>query len=253
MRVVLVGSGYSAATTLRSLIELGAARKGEVHLEVDWLLRKPAASGAPFAVVEDDPLPSRASLVGLANSIADGTHRAAAAGGLCSTSVRVRRGTRITSVGRDPATGSLIIAGNSEGEGEGEREGEDGATEAFELRPQSLVSHVGYRPSYDLARELQVHVCYASEGPMKLAASLLAARVAAESSGDAAAAGDCLKQAAPGPELLTTPEPRFHILGSKSYGRSSAFLLMVGHKQVEAVVGMLTEDLEPQKEPVAAH
>ena len=60
-----------------------------------------------------------------------------------------------------------------------------------------------------------MHVCYASEGPMKLAASLLAARVAAESSGDAAAAGDCLKQAAPGPELLTTPEPRFHILGSK--------------------------------------
>ena len=36
VRVVLVGSGYSAATTLRSLIELGAARKGEVHLEVEW-------------------------------------------------------------------------------------------------------------------------------------------------------------------------------------------------------------------------
>ena len=68
----------------------------------------------------------------------------------------MRRGTRITSVGRDPATGGLVIAGTSEGEGEGESEGEDGAPEAFELRPQSLVSHVGYRPSYDLARELQV-------------------------------------------------------------------------------------------------
>eukprot|EP00966_Prymnesium_polylepis_P152095 3513304-Prymnesium_polylepis.1 len=78
---------------------------------------------------------------------------------------------------------------------------------------------------------------------MKLASSLLAAKIAAESSGDAAAAGDCLKQAAPGPELLTTPEPRFYVLGSKSYGRSSSFLLMLGHKQVEMVVQMLTEEL----------
>ena len=76
---------------------------------------------------------------------------------------------------------------------------------------------------------------------MKLAASLLAARVAAEAGGDSAAAGDCLKQAAPGPDLLTTPEPNFHVLGSKSYGRSSSFLLMLGHKQVEAVMGLLKE------------
>ena len=68
----------------------------------------------------------------------------------------MRRGTRITSVGRDPATGGLVIAGTSEGEDESEGEEEGGAPEAFELRPQSLVSQVGYRPSYDLARELQV-------------------------------------------------------------------------------------------------
>ena len=78
---------------------------------------------------------------------------------------------------------------------------------------------------------------------MKLASSLLAARVAASASGDAAAAGDCLKQAAPGPELLTTPEPRFYVLGSKSYGRSSSFLLSLGHQQVSAVVGMLQAEL----------
>ena len=235
--VVLVGGGYSAATTLRSLLELGASRAGEISLEIEWLLRKPSAAGAPYAVVEDDPLPSRELLVSLANNVAAGTYTG---GG--STIVRVHRGTSITAVHRDTATGRLVIRATSEGASEiGSPEAFE--LEEFELRPQALVSHVGYRPSYDLARELQVHVCYASEGPMKLAASLLAARVAAESSGDAAAAGDCLKQAAPGPELLTTPEPRFHILGSKSYGRSSSFLLMIGHKQVEAVVGMLKADL----------
>ena len=86
---------------------------------------------------------------------------------------------------------------------------------------------------------------------MKLASSLLAAKVAAESSGDASAAGDCLKQAAPGPELLTTPEPNFYVLGAKSYGRSSAFLLMLGHKQVQAVVGLLTDALMPSADLAA--
>ena len=80
---------------------------------------------------------------------------------------------------------------------------------------------------------------------MKLASSMLAAKVAAEGAGDGGAASDCLKQAAPGPELLTTPEPRFYVLGSKSYGRGSAFLLTIGQKQVEAVVGMLSAELLP--------
>ena len=87
---------------------------------------------------------------------------------------------------------------------------------------------------------LQVHACYASEGPMKLAASLLVARVAAKGGGEAA--GDCLKQAAPGPDQLVSPEPRFYVLGAKSYGRNSAFLLKLGHAQVEAVVAMLRKE-----------
>ena len=74
---------------------------------------------------------------------------------------------------------------------------------------------------------------------MKLSASLLAARLAAAAGGEAAAAGDCLKQVAPGPDLLRTTEPRFFVLGSKAYGRNSAFLLTLGHKQVEAAVGIL--------------
>ena len=34
-----------------------------------------------------------------------------------------------------------------------------------------------------------------------------------------------------------TPRPGFFILGSKSYGRQSSFLLKIGHEQVRALLG----------------
>ena len=69
---------------------------------------------------------------------------------------------------------------------------------------------------------------------MKLAATLLAASAGG-------GGGDCLKQAAPGAATLQNPEPRFYILGMKSYGRNSAFLMRVGYEQVELLVGELTD------------
>ena len=77
-------------------------------------------------------------------------------------------------------------------------------------------------------RQLQVHECYATCGPMKLAAALLA------DSG-----GDCLEQASHGPETLANPEPGFFILGAKSYGRNSQFLLSIGWQQVDDVFASL--------------
>ena len=48
-----------------------------------------------------------------------------------------------------------------------------------------VLAHVGYRPDTALTAELQVHYCYATEGPMKLAAALMAA---------GGGGGDCLAQ-----------------------------------------------------------
>jgi len=53
---------------------------------------------------------------------------------------------------------------------------------------------------------------------MKLSAALLAA----------SGAGDCLTQQPTGPETLVNPGPGFFILGAKSYGRNSQFLLRTG-------------------------
>src|SRR5256885_12755875 len=57
-----------------------------------------------------------------------------------------------------------------------------------------------------------VHECYASLGPMKLAAAL-----------QTQAGTDCLRLTVRGAELLRNPEPNFFILGAKSYGRGSNF------------------------------
>ena len=51
---------------------------------------------------------------------------------------------------------------------------------------------------------------------MKLAASLL---------GAGGGSGDCLDQRSAGDETLMSPEPGVFVIGMKSYGRGSAFLL----------------------------
>ena len=251
-RVVLIGGGYSAASTLLSLVELARAEE-EITLHVEWLLRR-APGCEPYARLENDPLPARHSLVAAANALAAGE-----AGSLLppNLTLHVRRGVVIDQCSSEPAlecAGALRVTGRSCAPpppvGSKRAIGEpccraDGRTE-FELIADVVISHVGFRPDTALTRELHVHTCYASEGPMKLAASLLSARVAAKKGGNAAAAGDCLAQAAPGPELMRTPEPQFFVCGAKSYGRNSAFLLTLGHAQVEAVVGILEKELAPQ-------
>jgi hypothetical protein len=90
----------------------------------------------------------------------------------------------------------------------------------------SLTGGVG---DHALYRQLQVHECYATCGPMKLSAAILGAQ----------AGGDCLAQTTHGVETLTNPEPNFFLLGSKSYGRHNTFLLRVGYDQVEEVFTLL--------------
>jgi hypothetical protein len=65
---------------------------------------------------------------------------------------------------------------------------------------------------------------------MRLAATLLQS------------SGDCLQTPVIGADMLRNPEPNFYILGSKSYGRNSAFLLQTGFAQIELVIQLLRQD-----------
>ena len=95
-----------------------------------------------------------------------------------------------------------------------------------------MIVNTGFGPDDSLYRELQVHECYASRGPMKLSAALQGANAA-----------DCLTTPAFGADLLANPEPDFYILGHKSYGRNPNFLLETGFKQVADVMGALTRQV----------
>jgi hypothetical protein len=53
---------------------------------------------------------------------------------------------------------------------------------------------------------------------------------------------DCLKQVCHGPDSLRNPEPNFYILGAKSYGRNSSFLLRIGFEQVRDVFTLIMGD-----------
>lgn len=188
-RILLVGDGASACTVLRDLVSTGA--------RTTWLTHAPDGPG--FVSPADDPLPLRRALWDeAARAVAD------------------------PMVAHKPGVGIEKLLSR-----------EDGAVEArlddgSEIVVDRVVVCTGNRPDLRLARELQVHLCYASEGTMKLAAALL-------DQGD----GDCLAQTAAGAELLRSPEPGYFVLGSKSYGRRSDFLLQAGHRQVQEVIGLV--------------
>jgi hypothetical protein len=54
------------------------------------------------------------------------------------------------------------------------------------------------------------------------------------------AGADCLVVPAQGADTLRNPEPNFYILGAKSYGRNSNFLLRNGFAQVKEVFSLIS-------------
>jgi thioredoxin reductase len=199
--VLVVGSGYSAATAVCSLADL-AARNQDT-----WVLWAARGSGTqPIRRVPQDPLRERDRLAVRANNLATRT----------DGNVEFHPQAVIEAVENlGPDRGFKVVA----------RKGGQNATWTVDR----IVANLGYTPNTDLYGELQVHECYASLGPMKLAAALQGSRN-----------DDCLKQASCGPETLRNPEPNFFILGAKSYGRNSNFLMRVGFDQIREVFTLLT-------------
>lgn len=201
--VLLAGAGASAQTAVRALAELARSAPAT---RVVWALRRADPSwGSP----PDDPLPERAGLAAAAAELAAGA----------SPAVAAERGAVVEALARTGSDGRLAVTLRRTGPlGNG----------AWQVAVDRVLSLTGAVGDHQLYRQLQVHECYATSGPIKLSAALLGA-----------AAGDCLDQASHGVEALTNPEPGFYILGSKSYGRNNTFLLRVGWEQVNEVFAAL--------------
>jgi thioredoxin reductase len=198
--VVVIGSGYSAATTVCTLATL-AEKQQETW--VIWLAR--GSGSQPIKRVPGDPLKERDRLAVRANTFATRT----------DGNVEFHPGTVIEAVeSAGPDKGFRITA----------RCG--GKPRTWEA--DRVVANVGYTPDTDLYRELQVHECYASLGPMNLAAAL-----------SKVASADCLSIPAQGANTLRSPEPNFYVLGAKSYGRNSNFLMRTGFEQVREVFTLI--------------
>jgi hypothetical protein len=195
--ILLAGAGHSAQTAVRDLAELARKAPGT---RVIWALRSAAPS---WGTHDGDPLPDRARLAAEAQALAGGA----------SPAVETRCGVAIEGLSRP--NGKLKVALRN-------------GTGSEEIEVDRILSLTGYVGDNDLYRQLQVHECYATCGPMKLSAALLGA-----------AGGDCLTQSTHGVETLTNPEPGLYILGIKSYGRNNTFLMRVGWEQVAEVFGAL--------------
>lgn len=193
--VLLVGSGYSAATNLLALVELAQQHP---QTRITWVTRRAEAASetSPVHCIAQDTLPER-------DRIARAANQAALAGG---------------AVTHWPGTTLHALVSQGDGSGfEVELRGEH----AGKITVDRIVANVGYRPDNQIYQELQVHECYATGGPMRLAATLLEHPSI-----------DCLAQPATGSEALLTTEPNFYLLGAKSYGRNSQFLLSRGQVQI---------------------
>lgn len=202
-RTLLVGDGLSAATAATAFAQLCVEEPGT---QVCWSVR--TKKSPPYEVIEGDPLALRAQLLQAANRVAD----------------QQRQGVSFF-------PGSVVDALAAEGHQLRVRlravDGGGPSSASQEALFDEVIGLTGYGPDRTIYEQLQIHECYASFGPMKLAATLVGA------------SGDCLAQPLPGPETLKNPEPAFFILGAKSYARSSAFLLQIGHAQVRAAYSLL--------------
>ncbi|HUP24390.1 MAG TPA: hypothetical protein VNB06_15770 [Thermoanaerobaculia bacterium] len=216
--VLLAGAGHSAQTAATALATLAARATtgGRIPPRVIWALRRAHPQILDQLLPAGDPLPERGALHVRAIALIEGRHPA----------VEARLGATVESMAAAPEPSHQVLVRLRRGDA-------DGFEEIAADEVLALVGTCGDRALY---AELHVHECYATCGPIKLAAKLLG-------EGNA----DCLAQASGDAEELVNPEPGFFVLGSKSYGRNSAFLMRVGYEQVASVMPHLIQHLSRQR------
>lgn len=199
-RTMLVGSGMSAATTVRFTTDLAKEAPGT---ELLWLVR---SNGEPFKVNPDDPMEAHKKLEEFGNAASRGE----------VPGVQYLRGSAVRKLEKK---GDRLAVTIQTVDGERVEEIDE------------FVSNCGFKPDTSIFQELQMQLCHATDGPYKLAATLMAG-----------GQKSCLEQTFEGAETMKTFEPNYFILGHKSYGRSASFLLRIGHEQIGGVVDMMEEE-----------
>jgi thioredoxin reductase len=199
---LVIGGGSSAVTTVVALDQLG---REAANTRVTWVTRRaePGFAGE----VANDTLPARAALYAEGRRLqASGSPHVKWWGGGECEGLEYNSATHRYRVQFATASGARM---------------EDA---------DQVIVNAGLGPDTALYRELRVQESGETLAPAKLAEALRAAGTS-----------DCAKIPAFDAATLATSEPGFFVLGAKSYGRSSAFLLETGYRQVASALAMLAE------------
>ena len=229
---LVIGSGHSAASTLRSI---GALFDEFPETKMTWAVRRDVPEhGLPYTLIEDDPSPHRDELHRSANELSENER------------VDFRPRTVLEAVKAD---GKYLQATLSTFDGQN--------THLETIRVDNIAAHTGFRPDKTLWQELEVHVHPATDGPFVLATALIennhrsgvglsTGYAHKEEKSDAEKAKvpavDKWKFAPDEPDLLDSGEANFFVLGIKSYGRDAGFLMQNGFRQVRDVYKILSGD-----------
>jgi hypothetical protein len=202
-RVLVVGAGHSAATSLLALAEL----QGQApSTEVVWAVR--AATPRPLVGKgEVDELPARGRL-GL------DLRRLVDAG-------RIELVTGFRTAAVNQVNGGLELVG--------QRPGPDPDVRVRILADR-VVNATGFRPDHGVASELRLALDPVLESTAALG-PFIDPNV-----------HTCGTVPPHGVRELAHPEPGYYIVGMKSYGRAPTFLLATGYEQVRSVVAAVVGD-----------
>ncbi len=207
---LVVGSGYSAATTVLHLIQLAE----EVpNTRVTWVTRPQGGveRRGPLEAIPQDDLAERKRLVTETERLLREGHAA----------LTHRWAMAVESIVRQAGVYEVQLA-----QGEGNAAEDAGVFD-------EVVANVGYRPDTRLYAELQIQECPVTQRPMprSLASFQAARREQTERESGGAAA-------------LRNPEPDFYVLGAKSSGRDSRFFVSEGFKQIQELFTLIGDRAE---------
>ncbi len=203
-RVLVVGSGHSAAGTLLALAELADEVPGTSMV---WAVRG-ATVEKTFGGDSADGLPARGALGARLKAL------------LASGALEIHTRFRIHALEIDGDSLRLRVTGEETGGAHPVIQGVD-----------QIVTATGARPDLALTRELRVR-----HDPWLESTDALAPLIDPNEH-------SCGTVRPHGHRELAHPEPGYYAVGAKSYGRAPNFLMATGYEQVRSVVAALAGDL----------
>ncbi|CAF3739243.1 unnamed protein product [Rotaria socialis] len=202
-RIVLIGKGYSAAT---SAVFLAKVKEAYPKTQLYWIIKQ-SIDHLPYCINPEDPLIQRRELVASANQIYANKN--------IFNEIYDKAAVTKFTLSTYSSTVDITI---------------DSPHPTILNNIDYVIANTGSQPDRSLYANLNVQECYRTKGPIALAVKLLSSSSA-----------DCLKQTSHGTNSMLTTEKNFFIVGNKSYGKQTNFILQIGFEQVNDIFKLINE------------